>query len=335
MARYLVVGEESKAAYAVAVEPDKYIDIKKETLVFDKGVTPSETVYLRDPQKYSFLKAIVKGGIDFQVEPENIGWFLKWALGNHSKAGASPAAVTHTFKAKDMAAAESVYSFTDIVAAVGEFPTDTFRKHSGMMIDSLSLESALDVLTGSISCVGKDETKDSSFTPTDPLTISSLRPFVFTQATMNMPSGTDISAYLRAFRLTVNNNIPVDDLYGHGSEYLQRRPAVGGGARTIEVSVEMAFKDLTEYDVFLAGTEIDDTTLVFTGITIAGATPAANYTLTISLPRMLYKSDVAPHIDRREPLRVTVPLQVLYDTTDKYALKIDLKNAVADYADVA
>jgi hypothetical protein len=299
--RYLAVGEE--ATYGTAAPLNRYIDILREALVFDKGITPVETVFSRDIRKYVEGRARVTGSVDFNVEPENCGEFFKWALGSVETSGIGP--YNHTFKPAD-----TIKSFT--ITVVSE---KVQRKITGCLIDRLTLETVLDVVTGSIDVIAAKEEKDTgSYTPT----ISTLAPFVFKEATLTL-GGSDRSQYLRALRLRIGNNIPVDDLYGFGSQYLRR---IGVRARTVECDIEMAFEDTTEYDAFLAGTEVA-CNLKFTRGT--------DYEFEIDLPKMVYRSDVAPHVDRREPLRITAPCQILYDSAAGYEVALKLKNNLAGY----
>jgi hypothetical protein len=298
--RYLAVGEE--ASYGEAASPTRYIDILRENLVFDKQITPVETVFSREIRKYVEGRARVTGSIDFAVEPENVGELFKWALGSVETSGTGP--YVHAFKPADQ-----IKSFTAIVAS-----ESLKRKVTGCLIDRLTVETALDMVTGSIDIVAAKEEKDAgSYTPT----ISSLQPFTFKEATLTL-GGADKSQRLRALRLRVENNIPIDDLYGFGSQY-PRRILVRG--RTVEAGLELAFEDTAEYDAFLAGTEVSVNLKFVRG----------DYEFEVDLPRLVYRSDVAPHIDRREPLRVTAPMQVLYDSENGYEVCLKLKNQVSSY----
>jgi len=298
--RFIGVGEEE--AYGSSVQPTRYIDILRERLVFNKGITPVETVYSRAVQKYVESKASVTGSVDFVVEPENCGEIFKWTLGLVETTGTGP--YTHTFKPSD-----TVKSFTMVVASEG-----LQRRICGCLVNRLEIESALDVVTGSIDIVASKEEKDTgNYTPT----ISTLSPFVFKNGTLTL-AGNDKSRCLRAFRLRINNNIPTDDLYGFGSPYPQR---ILTRNRTVECEIELAFEDTTEYDTFLAGSEI--------ALNLKFA--YGDYEFEVDLPRIVYTSDVTPHIDRREPLRVTAPLQVLYDSTKGYEVALKLKNQVSGY----
>ena len=300
MVRYVGVGEES--TFGTSASPTRYVDILRERLVFDRGIIPVETVYSRETRKYVEGKAIVRGAMDFVVEPENCGEFFKWTLGSVETTGTGP--YIHTFKP-----AELIKSFTTIIVSEA-----LQRRVVGCLVNRLEIESALDIVTGSIDVVAMKEEKDTgSYTPT----ISTLSPFTFRQATLTL-AGDDRSKILRAFRLRVENNIPVDDMYGFGSQYLRR---ILVRNRAVECELEMAFEDTAEYDDFLAGTEVS-CNLKFTNGT---------YEFEIDLPKMVYKSDTAPHIDRREPLRITAPMQVLYDSTNGYEVALKLKNNVSAY----
>jgi len=89
----------------------------------------------------------------------------------------------------------------------------------------------------------------------------------------------------------------------------------------------MAFEYFTDYDKMLAGTEVA-ATLKFEG-PVADATE--KYELHIKLPKMLYKSDTAPHIVGRDPLKVSMPCQVLYDSVSGYEVMLEVHNKVTSY----
>jgi|GEM_PF-1331504 len=314
--RYLVVKEESE--FGVAETPDKYIDILGESLGYDPGVTPVETVFSRDIRKHVNLKALLSGDVDFNVEPENVAHFFKWALGScTSEVIGETTVYKHLFKPAD-----TLKSFTAIIAAVGEYPAGNFRKDSGCLVNGLHLESALDILKGNITVVGAKEEKDATFTPTSPVPISALDPFVFHQATLTLASA-DKSQYLRKLTLDIGNNIPTDDLYGHGSPNIRRAKV---DRRTVGVELEMAFEDNTDYDKMLAGTEVA-ADLHFLGPV---ADDPEKYELKIDLPKMIYKSGTA-HIVGRDPLVVAMPCEVFYDSVSGYEVMIELHNKVASY----
>ena len=314
--RYLAVGEE--ASYGSAASPTRYIDILREALVFDRGITPVETVFSRDIRKYVQSRGRVTGSIDFAVEPENVGEFFKWALGSvetTDDGGSPPVAYKHVFKPAD-----EIKSFTGIVFH-GENPK---RRIVGCLIDRLTVETPLDYATGSVDILASEEqSTEESLSPT----ISSLPPFVFKEASFQLKDS-DKSKYLRALRLNIRNNIPVDDLYGFGSPYPVRSLTT---TRTVECEIELASFISTVYSDFLSGEEVA-CKLTFTGpSTGSSAAGFENYKLEIDLPKLVYRSDAAPHIDRREPTRITAPMQVLYDPTKGYECAITLVNKVSSY----
>jgi len=299
--RYIGVAEES--TYGTFVNPTRYIDILRENLVYDRGITPVQTVWSRAIQKYVEGKARVEGSIDFAVEPENLGEIFKWCLGSVETTG-TEAPYTHTFKPAD-----DIKSFSMVVVS-----EKVKRKITGCLVPRLTLETPLDIVTSSIDVLAKKEEKDTgSYTST----ISSLAPFVFKQGTLTL-GGNDRSKYLRALRLRIDNNIPIDDLYGFGDVGPQKILVAN---RTVECELEMAFEDTTEYDDFLAGIEVSLDLKFVNG----------NYEFEIDLPKIVYKSDTAPHIDRREPLVATIPCQVLYDSASGYEVALKLKNNVSSY----
>ncbi|MGP3667604.1 MAG: phage tail tube protein [Candidatus Bathyarchaeota archaeon] len=300
MSRWIGVAEET--SYGTFVSPSRYVDILRERVSFDKGYIPVETVYSRDIRKYVEGRSRVTGSIDFTVEPENVGQFFKWALGSVTTTGTGP--YQHTFKGAD-----TIKSFSMIVKS-----ETVQRRITGCLINRLTIETALDIVTGGIDIIAKKEEKDTSnYTPT----ISTLAPFVFKEGVLTL-AGIDRSKYLKALRLTINNNIPEDELYGF-SDNTPTTMVVRG--RTVEAELEMAFPDTSEYDKFLAGNEVS-LSLKFT---------KGTYEFEIHLPKMVIRSDAAPHIDRNEPLRITAPMLVLYDSTSQYEVALKLKNNISSY----
>jgi len=310
--RYLGVGEESTFGQAATIS--RYIDVVSEGIKSSQSWLTPETVDSRYQKKAILGPLAVKGGLNVVVEPDNIPQLFKWLLGSVTSQQQETSGVyDHTFTPAD-----SIKSFT------AELGYDTFgRKIVGCLINSATIESvAKKELVASFDIVAKEEQKITSLASP---TFSARRPFVWSDAAFKV-GASDKSSQLRAFSLKIGNNIPEDELYAHGSRSITRQQV---GEFTVEGALDLTPLDTEQYDKFLAGQEAA-LNIKFTGESTGDAT-YPSYTLEIDLPRVVYESDAAPHLDGRKPLKANVPFKALYDSTKAYAVKIVVRNKVASY----
>jgi len=308
------MGVKEETTFGTAATVDKYIDIVSEDLKSDRGTIFPETVDSRYQKKQVAGANIVRGTVNFVVEPENVAHLFKWTLGSVTSVQQGTTTVyDHTFKPAD-----------DIKSFTVEIGLDSYgRVIKGCLVNRLTLESvAKKQLVGSVEVVGREEVKLAS--PGTP-TFSGLRPFVWSDASFTI-AGADKKSQLKAFRLNVANNIPVDELYGHGSSLLQRIEVAG---LDVEGNLDLSHVDSAQFDNFLAGNAVA-LNLKFTG-EATGVAEYPNYTLEVDLPNCVYLSDAVPHLDRKEPLKSNVPFRALYDPTAGYVLKIVVRNKVTAY----
>jgi hypothetical protein len=310
--RYLGVGEEATFGQAAAIS--RYIDVVSESIKTSQGWITPETVDSRFQKKAILGPISVKGSVNVVVEPDVVPILFKWLLGSvASQQQGTSGVYDHSFTPAD-----SIKSFT------AELGYDTFgRKIVGCLINAATIESvAKKELVASFDIVAKEEQKITSLaTPT----FSARRPFVWSDAAFKV-GASDKSSQLRAFSLKISNNIPEEDLYAHGSRSITR---VEVGEFTVEGALDLTPLDTEQYDRFLAGQEAA-LNIKFTGES-TGVQEYPNYTLEIDLPRVVYESDAAPHLDGKKPLKANVPFKALYDPSKAYAVKIVVRNKVAGY----
>ncbi|MFQ5712379.1 MAG: hypothetical protein ACE5GD_11475, partial [Candidatus Geothermarchaeales archaeon] len=100
--RYFGFAEETTFGTKVAIA--NYLDPIDMKIISDTGKIFVETVQNRAAVKQVDGPLKVAGPVSFYVEPENIAWFLKWALGGVTTVDdglATPVAYKHTFKPAD------------------------------------------------------------------------------------------------------------------------------------------------------------------------------------------------------------------------------------------
>ncbi|MFQ5712329.1 MAG: phage tail tube protein, partial [Candidatus Geothermarchaeales archaeon] len=190
--RYFGFAEETtfgtKAAIASYLDP---IDVK---IVSDTGKIFVETVQNRAAVKQVDGPFKCAGPISFYVEPENIAWFLKWALGSVSSLqGDTSGVYKHTFKPAD-----TVKSWT------GEEGAELFaRVYTSCLIDKLTIDAVKkEALKGSIDIYAQKEEKEATL---DTPSFSTLAPFVFHQGTITL-NGVDESSEVEALSIALANN---------------------------------------------------------------------------------------------------------------------------------
>jgi len=309
--RYLGIAEET--VLGTWVQPSDYLEIIRESLVPDMRKQLMPTSRKRAPSLVVDGRFLVSGDVSLPFVPEKASKLLKWLLGSVTTTTLEAGiAFQHVIKPVD--AGEGVKSFSLEVAL--EIAS---RKISGCLLQSARFEATLDnpiLLTGTIA--GCKEIKGTAGTPT----YTSTRPFNFKEAAMSIAGAA--KAYVRAFDVTINNNIPVDELFSLGKDIFQR---VELGNLGVDGTLEADFKQADEYDRFLAANTFA-LQLKGEGPLITGSS-TNKYTLQIDLPKCLYTRDTVAHIDARNPFRVTIPFSAVHDPTTDVAVSLTLKNGEA------
>ncbi|MGQ9543683.1 MAG: phage tail tube protein [Candidatus Bathyarchaeia archaeon] len=301
--RYLGVGLES--TFGSEVTAEKYKDVVSETLRLDKRYLFPDTVRSRVVTKKLTGPIMVRGDINMLLATEPDGRFFYWTLGSKSTSQLETGVYQHL-----ITPADTIKSFT---ARVGVEKFE--RVIAGCLIDMLTVEAvAGEIASLTLSVIGASESKTSIGSPT----FSSRRELNFNEATVKIDDS-EVS-YVRAFRLRVNNNVTPDRMYALRTSEKMNRIEVG--RRVVEGNLDLQFVDSSEYDRFLAGDEFS-LNVKFEGETLS----SYKHTVEIDLPKIVYTSDTAPLITRREPIRITAPFRAMYDSTAGYDVQVKVINS--------
>lgn len=150
---------------------------------------------------------------------------------------------------------------------------------------------------------------------------STLKPFVFSQAVINV-DGSPVAGYDN-LKISINNMVKADHTLT-SSKYPTKIYAEGFD---VQVSAELFFEDTTQYQKFLAGTTAHIQVVITSGELVGGLIP---YSLTLDLPLVFYKS--APiYIPSSGPLKIpfTGLAQYNFGGSPAYTLQATLINGVA------
>lgn len=315
--RYFAVAEET--TFKTAAARTKDIDQVDDSLEPDQGIIVSETVGSRFVDDVQVGARAIKGDVLFLVEPENIHSIIKWGLGGITTTSniGPPIVYNHDIRPVTGITTSVLKSFS---AEIG-FGTYA-RLLVGCLVDKLSFESVLrEELKCTASLIAASESKLTTLrTPA----FSALTPFIFSQGIATIAS-IDKSAQVKSARVNYNNNLPLDDLYGHGSRDIAR---IEMQEAMVDGALEYAHIDAAQYDAMLAGTEFA-VNLKWTGASTTNPNAGfTNYTLEIDLPRCVYLKDAVPHPSKKERLQSNAPFRALFSSTSSYIAKIVIVNRV-------
>jgi len=300
--RYLGIGEETTVGTPVSATD--YIPIQSDRVTPDHRYLVMEDVSQRSYSRYAPGPFRNSGNIIMHLIPEGITKLFKWTLGDVSSS------LVGTSKAYQHVFTEStpLKSFT---ARIGANLVE--REIAGCFVNSVELAGSIDLAMATFSIVGGEETKQSIGSPTWPTYIA---PFAFHGGSVSI-GGSDKTSQVESVRIRINNNIP--DRWTFGSRYETRSEV---GLLVVDGELGLAFDDSDQYDAFLAGTEFA-LQVKWEGATIEDT---YKYTVQIDTPKAVYQTDTVPHIDRREPIKITAPFRAYYkDDTDK-TVKITVIN---------
>jgi len=306
--RYLGVGEETTPGTPVAAAA--YLPIISESIRPSQGWVFPETVEDRGAKRAILGRFGSVGDVRMNVIPLALTKLLKWAFGGltTTSLGGTPAAYKHEFKPADV-----LKTFTARIGA-----EEAERVIAGCMINSLELAMAVaDVICGvSIGVDGGEETKATIGTPTFP-SGDGAKEFSFLAPAALTWGGTSKVAIVEALRARLINTIP--DRWTAEGRFKKRAKVA---KREVTADLDLLFPDTTEYDRFLAGTSM---AIQFKaeGATISGTN---KYTFQIDVPQCYYQEDTAPHIDRREELKLTAPVRAVVDPTAGYDIMATIIN---------
>ena len=298
--RYLGVGEETTVGTPVAAAV--YLPIQSERIVPDHRILVVEDVVKRSYARSKLGPFRNAGDIVMHVIPGGFTKILKWTLGSVSTV--SGAVYTHTFQDAD-----TIKSFT---ARIGAEKLE--RVIAGCFVNTLEIACARELVMATIGIIGGQETKGSIATPSF---VSEDEVFAFHECSA-LIAGSDETSEIESLTVRINNNIP--DRWTFGSRYEKRAEV---GPLVVEGTADFSFQDADQYDRFLAGSEF---ALTFKAEGSLIGDTSEKYLFQIELPKCKYLSDTVPHIDRREPLKVSAPFRAFYSSSNGYTIKITVKN---------
>jgi len=254
--------------------------------------------------------------------PDNMGWFLKWAMGETTPGGLVNDLYTHDFDQ-----GEAIKSFSleeDIGETLGRFLT-------GSILKRLTVESVMSgpMLT-TLEIQYNKETLDTSTGIGTPLPL--IRPFALHDAVVQAPSGTTLK--VESIRVNIENTVP-DDAHTSGSRYL---PDIALEGFSINGELELRFESWAQRQRFYGAlvvaaepkTPQDEVRTVDLEIIWTGPKATTDsYLMEISLPAvMLTENPVAT--TQRERLKQRLSFEAIYHASNT----ITLQNGVSTYADL-
>lgn len=212
--------------------------------------------------------------VDFEVDPDNIGWFLKGLLGTETSAVDAGGTLTykHTFTPQ---ATAILPSFSLGLGNV----IDTMQA-LGAVVDSLGLNfSPKAIAEGSVEFAFKDETSLATMTPS----YTAQPPWVFSQLGLTVDGVT--SADIKKISLSAKNNLADDDFRANDAGKLTSIPA---NAFELTGSIEGVWtaETLALRNKMKAGTSVP-IIITLTGATIEGT---KKYKLVITIPYATFSS---------------------------------------------
>jgi hypothetical protein len=157
-----------------------------------------------------------------------------------------------------------------------------YPQFTGCMLNKLDLEcKARELVTMDTEWVGLGyDTTGIAQSPT----YSRVRPFAFNMMSVTV-DGSPVLNYDN-FKLTINNMVKADHALS-GSIYPAKIYSEGMQA---ELSGDLFFEDATQYNKFLAGTTAAFVLMLTSADDISGAAAGQKYSLTITIPKVIYKS---------------------------------------------
>lgn len=259
-----------------------------------------------------------QGPVSFAADDDNVGYFLKWALGNvTSAAGAAAGSYVHTFTPGD-----ALKSFQ---LNVGKDSWE--HQFLGCMVESLQFQVEKEFLmcTPELRAV-----KDAKAAIQAALTLPGNAPFAYHQI-LSTVSGTDYTGKVESLDLQISNGLQTEEGVALGSRFAKRFEL---GDLLATATTKIAFEGSAEYERFWGGATgpqegLTTLPLVFEakGALIAGTTYRS---LKFSLPRCLAMQVQAP-VQGAGKIEQTVTWHALHDDTSGWPIQVILTNTKANY----
>lgn len=227
--RYAGFGNET--TYGTAVSAAFHVDIQSSSLDAPSG---TEMYYpggigrglrTRRPGWYR-----PEGDVVYGWDIRTITHLLRWTLGEYVWTSGAPGNNLHEIWPT---ASATLPSFT---TRIGK---DLFEHvFAGCVADSLELDLASDFL---LATMGVSASKDAkaSITSEDNLLLPSEFPLAFHEVTLSLPDASDVSANVRALKLSIANGLLAESGRGIGSRYPYRMDA---GARDVTLTADFYYE---------------------------------------------------------------------------------------------
>lgn len=318
--RYVGIAIENDFGSQVMANRKKYIDSESADLDAPGDVSIMyEGMSQRAPLISARNSYSPEGSINLPLDVNMIGVLLYAALGEYySVATVESGAYRHTFRP-----ANEIPSLTIDVGK--DYFQHTFI---GSKINTLEVaveKGDIAKVTASINSQ-KDKTETLLTSPD----LWSELAWSFSQATVSLGGTTK---KIKNFSLSINNNLSVEDGTILGSVFPDSIPE---GKRDIELNFGIMFESTADLKAFYGGAGYTEATaiteravvLTLTGGTI-GAT-STNYSLTITIPAVIYQESKQP-VSGRTPITQNVKAVAMHDSVSGYQISAALVNAVETY----
>jgi len=323
---HLGMGMETTWGTAVT-EMDTYLPLVSESLNYNMETYVSNALrgLIDAPAPYQGMSS-VGGDIVMEVYPVSIGHILRSAMDDASTVNTVVDHVyTHTFlpRQDDFAAACPLAPYT--IEVYRDDSDDEAFQYDGAVVNTLNLSFGVSeqIVRATAGIIAKELTTGIAKTSPD---FETSDPFLWHQASVSLASASNTT--LEKFSLTLDNHLvskPV--MNGTLVPSLFYRSA----ARSVELSMEVDFSSMTEYERFKANTSTDLTITLTGEVFYTSAVPTEySYSLVISIPSFKYTT---------YPINITGPGLIVsnvtgtafYDETTEGSIEITLVNDEATY----
>jgi len=302
--RWAGIAEETTFGTKVAT-PARSLAFRELDAQPDQGLIDVEESAYREVPLSVFGPFLGSGSLSIFARPDTIGHFLKWTFGSVTSAQIGTSAMyKHTFKIAD---AIKSFTLSDNRGITGL----SSRFLIGTLIRGLTLEApARELTTLDLDLLYAWE--DLATAPTMG-TLSPLRPFVFHDGAVELPSGTAL-ARVEAFSAKLENTIP-DDTHEVGSRKL---PLIILEGAAITGEVELKFESWAMRQRFYgaaAATEPQEETATVSMVLKlvgepTGVVDKPNYEVNVTLPAVILTEQPST-VSRRERLTQTFSFKAM------------------------
>ena len=206
-------------------------------IVFNGGLSRGARTHR--PGSYS-----VSGNVVYAADIRTLGWFIKWALGGYKfTAEAAGPPIVPAF--------HEMYASQDQIlpSFCGRVGKDLFEHgFSGLGINSLQIQSSNEFVTITVDTVGSSDFQ-AALKEISALSLPVEYPLAFHEARV-LRAASNISADVKEWTLTINNNADADAGYGQDSRHPYR---ILSGEREVTLSMNLYYRNLDHLHAFWGG----------------------------------------------------------------------------------